>query len=81
MNGTKTRFTRGDAHPRVMNYKKAVYKGFVSIQEARGYMTLEGCADWKEIIKDTALATTPERNSTAYFAVANGENPGIRHVW
>ncbi|KAF1850581.1 uncharacterized protein K460DRAFT_412268 [Cucurbitaria berberidis CBS 394.84] len=70
----------GDAHPRVTGCK-AEFKGFVSIQEARDYMERKGFAGWKEIIKDTALETTPARNSMAYYAVAHGANPGIRDFW
>lgn len=76
----KLDITRGDAHPRVTGCK-AVFKGFVSIQEARDYMERQGFMGCKEIIKDTALETTPARNSMAYYAVAHGANPGIREVW
>jgi viroplasmin and RNaseH domain-containing protein len=37
-----------------------------------------GC---EEIIKHTALDTTPTRNNMAYYAVANGAKPGIYDIW
>jgi len=72
--------TRGDVHPRVTGCV-AEYKGFISIQDARDYMERKGFAGCQEIIKDTALETTPTRNNMAYYAVAHGANPGIRRVW
>lgn len=72
--------TRGDVHPRVTGCKSK-YKGFLSLQDARNYMNREHVERYKEIIKATAQETTPTRNNMAYYAVANGENPGIREVW
>jgi viroplasmin and RNaseH domain-containing protein len=72
--------TRGDAHPRVIGCT-AEFKRFVSIQKARDYMEQKGIVGYKEIIKDTALETTPERKDKAYYAVAHGANPGIREFW
>ncbi|CAN9302553.1 unnamed protein product [Alternaria alternata] len=72
--------TRGDVHPRVTDCEN-LYQSFCSIQEARGYMEQTGCATFKEVIKETALDTTPTKHNMAYYAVANGANPGIYDVW
>lgn len=72
---------RGDAHPRVTGCK-AVMKGFTSIEEARQYMKEKGVSECKEVIKETALNTTPTNNSRAYYAVAYGSvRPGIKSFW
>ncbi|KAF2180400.1 hypothetical protein K469DRAFT_592652, partial [Zopfia rhizophila CBS 207.26] len=58
----------GDAHPRVTGCP-AVHEGFFTIEEAREYMTRKGVSKYKEVIKNTALETTPERSSMVYYAV------------
>jgi hypothetical protein len=40
-----------------------------------------GVSDWKEVIKATAVDTTPKWESTAYYAVAHGALPCIKPVW
>ena len=61
---------------------KAVVKGFTDIEEARKYMKDKGVSECKEVIKKTALNTTPDNNSTAYYAVAYGSaRPGIKSFW
>ena len=72
-------FDRGDAHPRVTGCP-AVHEAFHTIEDARLYMMKKGIYKPKEVIKSTA-DTTPERNSTAHYAVAHRANPGIRRVW
>ena len=54
------------------------YAVFSIDEEAREYMTRKEVLEYKEVIKNTALDTTPERCSTVYYAVAHGANPGIR---
>jgi hypothetical protein len=44
-------------------------------------MKVKGVSEFEEVIKDTALDTTPTRNSVAYYAVAHGVTPGIKAVW
>ncbi|CAI6226428.1 unnamed protein product [Periconia digitata] len=71
----------GDAHPRVTGCE-AVMKGFASIEKARQYMKELGISECKEVIKETALNTTPANNDTAYYAVAYGsEGPCIKPYW
>ena len=74
------RLDRGDAHPRVTGCT-ATHRAFETIEEARQYMADKEVSEYKEVIKDTALDTTPKRGSMAYYAVAHGEDPGIRNVW
>jgi viroplasmin and RNaseH domain-containing protein len=71
---------RGDAHPRVTGCE-ASYKGFHELESARKYMTDKGFGKCREVIKDTAVDTTPKRKSTAYYAVAHGAMPGIKQFW
>jgi len=65
----------GDAHPRVTGCT-SVFKGFVTIEEAREHMKKNGVMNPKEIIKDGAGSTTPRCGSDAFYAVANGRQPG-----
>jgi len=61
---------------------KSVNQGFTSIEEARQYMKEKGVSECKEVIKETALNTTPANNSIAYYAVAYGSaRPGIKPFW
>ena len=69
-------FDRGDAHPRVTGCA-AVHKSFATIEEAREYMKEKEELNWTEIIKDGAGSTTPRWGSYAFYAVANGRNPGV----
>ena len=71
-------FDRGDAHPRVTGCR-ADHQAFYTIEEARAYMEKKRISKYKEVIKSTA-DTTPERD-TAYYAVANGADPGIHKIW
>lgn len=71
---------RGDVHPRVTGCP-AKHKSFFTIDEAREFMRENGVFQYKEIIKSTALDTTPERDSMVYYAVAHGAKPGIRAAW
>lgn len=67
-------------HPRVTGCP-AKYKAFVTIDEAKNFMEENGASQCKTVIKSTALDTTPERGSTAYYAVAYGTKPGIYKFW
>ncbi|KAJ9607040.1 hypothetical protein H2200_008112 [Cladophialophora chaetospira] len=69
----------GDAHPRVTGCY-ADHKAFLTIEEAREWVRRKGFCEPKEVLKDTAIDTTPERNSVAFYAIAYGRNPGIRRV-
>jgi viroplasmin and RNaseH domain-containing protein len=64
-----------------MGYPDAKFAGFWTIEKAREYMNRNEAYEFKEVIKDTALQTTPERESIVYYAVAYGANPGIHTVW
>jgi hypothetical protein len=44
-------------------------------------MTDNGVSEYREVTKDTAVDTKPQRNSTAYYAVAHGATPGIKPFW
>jgi hypothetical protein len=69
-----------EAHPRAIGCP-AVQAAFPTIEKAREFMTKKGFSKCKEVIKCTALDTTPERGSMGFYAVANGVNPGIREAW
>lgn len=71
---------RGDAHPRVTG-TNAEYESFFTLETAREYLRGRGKSEWDEILKPTALQTTPTRDNFAYYAVAYGESPGIRRHW
>ncbi|KAH6678600.1 hypothetical protein B0J14DRAFT_583093 [Halenospora varia] len=70
----------GDAHPLVTRFKspKPPFKGFVTLVEAEAYMVEEKVENYEYKIKDDAGETTPHKGQTAYYAVANGRNPGIQ---
>lgn len=53
------------------------HEAFFTIEEARKYMTRKGVTKYEEVIKETALDTTPQRGSQAFYAVAHGRRPGI----
>lgn len=44
-------------------------------------MKKNGILQWGEKIKDGAEETTPVLGSQAFYAVANGERPGIYPYW
>ena len=67
---------RGDAHPRVTGCA-SVQKAFLTLEDARGYMTKKGVTAPKEVIKNGAGSTTPVSDSEAFYAVAHGRKPGI----
>lgn len=58
-----------------------MHRAFCTIEEAREYMVQQDAPKPKEIIKDSALDTTPTWNSKAYYAVAHGRNRGISDTW
>jgi viroplasmin and RNaseH domain-containing protein len=72
-------FIRGDAHPLVTGFRspKPPFKGFVTLAEAEAYMADKGIQNYEYKIKAGAGETTPQKGQIAYYAVANGRNPGI----
>jgi len=72
---------RGDAHPLVTGFRNPDFCGFKTLAEAEAYMEDHGVEDYKYEIKQGAGETTPEKNQTAYYAVANGRTPGIREYY
>jgi viroplasmin and RNaseH domain-containing protein len=79
---TKNYSIRGDAHPLVTGFKfkspKPPFQGFVTLAEAEAYMAEMGVENYEYKIKDGAGETTRNKGQTAYYAVANGRNPGIQ---
>jgi viroplasmin and RNaseH domain-containing protein len=68
---------RGDAHPRVTGCK-AKHGAFPTLEEARIFLRDEyGVTEPKEVFKEGAGETAPLLGSQAFYAVANGANPGI----
>jgi viroplasmin and RNaseH domain-containing protein len=63
----------------VTGYKSSTpfYKSFVTLAEAEAYMAAR-VKNYEYKIKDGAGETTPQKGQMAYYAVANGRNPGIR---
>ncbi|KAJ5523287.1 hypothetical protein N7513_012831 [Penicillium frequentans] len=66
----------GHAHPRITWYDGAVSRSFTTLKEARGYMKEEGVPKSIEIIRSEDENTTPE-GGNGFYAVANGNNPGV----
>ncbi|KAJ5805619.1 uncharacterized protein N7503_003221 [Penicillium pulvis] len=66
----------GHAHPRITGYKKPISKSFTTLQAARRYMTEKGVTEPREIIKSEDEDTTPVCGN-GFYAVANGDNPGV----
>ena len=56
-------------------------RGFVTLAEAETYMKAKGVEDYNSQIKSGAGITIPEKGRTAYYAVANGRNPGIQEYY
>lgn len=77
---TKNSSIRGDAHPLVTGFKSPTppFKGFVTLAKAQAYMAEIGVENYDSKIKDGAGETTPQKGQIAYYAVANGRNPGIK---
>jgi len=73
-NNTNT--SRGDAHPRAIGCRSD-HKAFLTLDEAREYMNKKGVTLYDEVIKEGAGKTTPLRQCEAFYAVANGNKPGI----
>lgn len=44
-------------------------------------MREKGKSEWDEVLKPTALDTTPMQDDLAFYAVAHGSRPGIRECW
>ena len=79
---TKNYSIRGDAHPLVTGFKfkspKPPFQGFVTLAAAEAYMAEMGVENYEYKIKDGAGETTPHKGQMAYYAVANGRNPGVQ---
>ncbi len=71
---------RGDAHPRVTGCSSE-HAAFFTLEDAREYMKSKGVVESKEVIKDGAGETTPQWDSQAFYAIANGKKPGIYEYW
>ena len=50
----------------------------MTLAEAEAYMRNNGVEDYNRKIKQVAGTTTPEKEETAYYAVASGLKPGLR---
>ena len=71
---------RAKAHVRTTGYSSkrvVLFRGFYNLQAAETFM-IENCGShYKVDIKSEDEQTTPEITASAYYAVANGRNPGI----
>jgi viroplasmin and RNaseH domain-containing protein len=74
----KYHYTRGDAHPLITGFSEPIFHGFVILREAEVYMAEMGVEKYERIIKDGTGETIPRKGQMAYYAVANGRNPGIQ---
>lgn len=72
---------RGDVHPLITGFLNPGFCGFATLAEAEAYMKEKGVKDYKYEIKPGAGDTTPEIGQKAYYAVANGREPGIREYY
>lgn len=50
----------------------------MTLAEAKAYMRNKGVEEYNYKIEQGAGTTTPEKEETAYYAIANGHKPGIR---
>ncbi|BCS00025.1 RNase H1/viroplasmin domain-containing protein [Aspergillus luchuensis] len=66
----------GDAHPRVTGCRSD-HEAFENLLEAQNFMEKNGVKQPKLVIKEGAGETTPLLGKEAFYAVANGRNPGI----
>ena len=62
----------------VTGFANAIFHGFVTLDEAEAYMAQKGVERYEYNIKQGAGETTPQKGQMAYYAVANGRNPGIQ---
>lgn len=71
---------RAKAHVRTTGYRtqrKVIFEGLRTLRAAEAFMRRNcGCC-YKLDIKSEKEQTTPESNAMAYYAVANGRNPGV----
>lgn len=65
-------------HPLGNGFPKAKFKGLKTLDEARKHIKKEGITSHELRLNDGHGATKPARPGPAYFAVANGRDPGIR---
>ena len=68
-------------HPLINGFPKAKFRGFKSLDKAKKYMEEEKILSYELRLKGGHGATKPERTGPAYYAVANGRNPGIREYY
>jgi viroplasmin and RNaseH domain-containing protein len=71
---------RAKAHVRTTGYRtkrKVIFEGFRTLQEAEAFMRGNCGHRYKLDIKSEKEQTTPESKAVAYYAVANGRNPGV----
>jgi viroplasmin and RNaseH domain-containing protein len=57
---------------------KPLFQGFVTLAEAEAYIAEKGVENYEYKIKDSAREITLQKGQMAYYAVANGRNPGIK---
>ncbi|KAH0148043.1 hypothetical protein KCU86_g22435, partial [Aureobasidium melanogenum] len=68
------------AHVRTTGYspkRKVFFKSFYDLQTAKDFVFANCGGRYELDIKSEKEQTTPENNAQAYYAVANGRNPGI----
>lgn len=67
---------RGDTHPHVTGCH-SITGHFSELKEALEFMKKNGVKNPKLVIKEDEGETTPITGNKGFYAVANGENPGI----
>lgn len=65
----------------VTSFSKPIFHGFETLSEAEKYMDSKGVEFYEYNIKYGAGTTNPTKSSKAYYAVANGRNPGIKEYY
>ena len=68
-------------HPLINGFPKAKFRGFKTVEEAKKYMDKEKVPSYQLELKDSLGETKPDKTGAAYYAVANGHNPGIREYY
>lgn len=68
---------RAKAHVRVTGVPHAVHHGFRAFNEAIAFVQRKGHTEYDVDVKSEHEKTSPQHDSYAYYAVANGRCPGI----
>lgn len=81
-------FYRACAHPKVTGVSKVEHKGFGTLDEAKSCLKRTGIFDFKifdeagkEVDEKEADNTPPQPGVAAYYAVACGENAGVKPIY